>query len=201
VVNDTTVSANLSVMLDMDNDGFFTGAEIESSTVPAGFVGPVSVSFTPPITAPVGVRTGLRVRIASSSVASATGLAPDGEVEDYTVLFAGFDYGDLPQSFNTEGASNPPAHIISADLMLGASVDAEIDGAADGLALGDDQDAGLVTFGTSTPAGDDENGISLVSPLIPGDTAVFSVSAVNNLSAAAVLQAWIDINREMIGRV
>jgi hypothetical protein len=193
VVNDTTTAAYLSVMLDIDNDGAFTGDEIQDTVIAAGYVGPVNITYTPPVTAPVGVRTGLRVRISSEDISGPLGEAKDGEVEDYTVLFAGFDYGDLAQSYNTAGNNNPPAHIISADLMLGSSVDAEVDGFASADGRGDDTDPGLVTFGT--PGGEgDEDGVELMSPLIPGNEAIFRVNAVNNTGSGAVLQAWIDYN-------
>ncbi|MFN5238218.1 MAG: GEVED domain-containing protein, partial [Bacteroidota bacterium] len=127
-----------------------------------------------------------------------TGTICNGEIEDYMLVIAGFDYGDLPDSYNTTGSDNPPAHIVSEDLKLGSSVDSELDGTPDPMAGlmggGDDGDPGLVTFGTSTPAGDDENGVMLATPMVPGSDAAFMVDAMNMTGSDAVLQAWIDFD-------
>jgi hypothetical protein len=194
VVNNTGSAATLHIFIDYNGNGSWSDAgEYYSEDVPVGHTGPISVTLTPPVTAIVGVDVGLRLRLSTDPELGPTGFAPDGEIEDYVVLIAGFDYGDLPQSYNTSGTNNPVAAIIDADLMLGASVDAEIDGAPDALAKGDDLDPGLVTFGTASVIGD-EDGIELMTPLIPGYEAAIRVSAINNKESAAVLQGWIDWN-------
>lgn len=43
-------------------------------------------------------------------------------------------------------------------------------------------------------AGDDENGITFLTPMIPGYEACIRVNTMNTLGGTAVLQAWIDFN-------
>ncbi|MCE2789829.1 MAG: GEVED domain-containing protein [Saprospiraceae bacterium] len=199
VNNKTNTTAKLTVFADLNKDGdFFDAGEMESETVSAGYMGPVSVYFTPSINAPIGEKTGLRIRLTTDNIMTHTGFASDGEIEDYMFTFAGFDYGDLPDSYNTFGSDNPPSHVVSESLKLGASVDAESDGIADAMAgsmgAGDDGDGGLITFGTSMPAGDDEDGVMLAAPMIPGGVSSFMVTAMNMTTSSAVLQAWVDFN-------
>ncbi|MBU6342347.1 MAG: MSCRAMM family adhesin SdrC, partial [Bacteroidetes bacterium] len=108
-----------------------------------------------------------------------------------------YDYGDLPNSYGTKDP-NGPKHLITNDLKLGASVDAETDGAPEAMAGlmsgGDDNTLGSLTLGTSTPDGDDENGVTFITPMIPGAQACIQVNAMNATTSAAVLQMWIDFN-------
>jgi len=113
---------------------------------------------------------------------------------------ADYDWGDLPDSFGTLNASSGPSHIITPDLYLGSCVDAETDGQPDphagnaggGSGNGDDGNAGATT-GTCTND-DDEDGVTLSSPLIPGAQACVTVSAHNALTSDATLLGWIDFN-------
>ncbi|MCE2790698.1 MAG: GEVED domain-containing protein, partial [Saprospiraceae bacterium] len=195
VVNTTSSTVTVYAFLDMNANGSMDDAgEMVKTTVAPGYTGIAELTFTPPITATVGVDVGLRLRISTDSALTSDGFAEDGEVEDYVVLIAGFDYGDLPESYNTSGMDSPPAAIVDAKLMLGGSVDAELDGLPGEGGEGDDKDPGLVTFGTSNPAGDDESGVDLITPMVPGNTATFRVNAINNRDSAAVLQAWVDFD-------
>jgi len=202
VMNMSGQPAKLVGWIDFNKDGDFLDAgEMVSVNVPDNTNGNVTLSIPVPAppTAAVGEYVGLRLRLAYSSEAmTSTGQLNSGEVEDYEVQIIGFDFGDLPDTYNTNGNDNPPKHIVSANLKLGASVDSEMDGIPDAMAGlmggGDDGDAGLVTFGTSTPAGDDENGVMLTTPMIPGSTATIMVDAMNMTGSAAVLQAWVDFN-------
>ncbi len=201
VMNMTGQEAKLVAWIDFNKDGDFTDAgEMVSASVANGATtATLSIPVPAPPAAAVGEYVGLRLRLANAEEPmSSTGVAQSGEVEDYEVQIIGFDYGDLPETYNTAGTDTPPIHIVSETLKLGASVDAEIDGAPEAMAGamtgGDDGTAGLVTFGTSTPAGDDENGVMFVSPMIPGTTATIMVDAMNMTTAPAVLQAWIDFN-------
>ena len=90
------------------------------------------------------------------------------------------DFGDLPAPYPTLLADNGARHIIDpVGARLGDSVDSEVDGQPHPLALGDDL-AGV----------DDEDGITLLTPLIPGETATFNV----NVGVAGFVSAFIDWN-------
>ena len=102
------------------------------------------------------------------------------------------DYGDLPSdgvnytfpvtSTNAISPALAARHIISSSLMLGATVDGEIDGQPTVDADGDDTNV------------DDEDGIVFTTPLIPGSQACIQVSAMNAQSQAANLSAWFDFD-------
>ena len=107
------------------------------------------------------------------------------------------DYGDLPDSYATLATSNGARHSLKSGLYLGSCVDIEATGAPDFEAGtdgsgGDDQTTGLLTEGTCA-GNDDEDGIFLLTPLIPGSTACIEVTA-TSVNGTAVLNAWIDFN-------
>jgi hypothetical protein len=94
---------------------------------------------------------------------------------------SGSDWGDAPDpAYHTLAANNGASHALVPGFYLGAGVDGEPDGAPHPDALGDDQDAS-----------DDEDGIAFTSPVLPGQTASLNVTA----SAAGILNAWVDFNR------
>jgi len=135
-----------------------------------------------PVTAPIGSVVGHtfgRCRISSQGTGGPTGLALDGEVEDHKVAInAGTDFGDAPDpTYPTLLASNGARHTIVAGVMLGASIDAELDGLPDATATGDDNNGS-----------DDEDGVAFTSLLIPGQQATVDVTA----SVPGRLNAWID---------
>ena len=122
-----------------------------------------------------------RFRFSSTGGLTPTGLAADGEVEDYSVIISPaiepdtFDFGDAPQPpFATTLAADGARHVIVDGFYLGNSVDPELDGIPSALADGDTGDDG-VTFGD----------------LLAGRTVSISVIA----SADGLLDAWIDFNR------
>jgi hypothetical protein len=98
------------------------------------------------------------------------------------------DYGDLPNTYGTTDGGNGPKHTVNPNLKLGASSDGDPDGQPDSMAGamvgGDDNDGD----------GDDEDGIVVAGPMIPGTQACFIVNAMNMTGAPAVLQAWVDFN-------
>ena len=118
----------------------------------------------------------------------------------YSVILK--DFGDLPDSFETTDSAGGPSHVITADLYLGSCVDAESDGQPDahagadgaGSGNGDDGNTGSSTTGTCASAGDDEDGVTLTTPLIPGAQACFNVTAHNGTSSSVNIYAWIDWN-------
>lgn len=99
-----------------------------------------------------------------------------------------YDYGDAPNSYGTDLAMDGPRHIFSDEkLILGETVDAEINGLKSDNAYGDNVDNI-----------DDEDGIGLnqfpeLSTLI--NSYSIEVSYINNLSTDATVYAWIDFNR------
>jgi hypothetical protein len=160
-------------------------------------IGPNALTFTVPPNAVPGP-TYARFRCATQPQPTPLGLAPDGEVEDYRVTIENtvVDYGDLPDSYATLLASNGPRHVMSQNLFLGACVDNDDDGQPGATAIGDDTGVAgpttPTTYGTCTPANDDEDGVTLVTPLIPGNQACVAVTANNGV--AGVLQGWIDFD-------
>ncbi len=94
------------------------------------------------------------------------------------------DFGDAPNTYGTTIAVDGASHGITVGLTIGATVDREIDGQPNTSATGDDIN------------GDDEDGVRLLSPLGPGDTATFEVTVSNTSGSAAFLQAFMDFNRD-----
>ncbi len=122
-----------------------------------------------------------------------TGKAPINQLlsgEFDTSVDAGYyatDYGDLDNSYATQnGTSNGAYHILNPNLYLGTCVDGELNG-------GDDAQQGSPKYGTC-PTGDDENGITFVTPLVQGIDACIQVTAFNTTGTTAVLQGWVDFN-------
>ncbi|MFK8114500.1 MAG: Ig-like domain-containing protein [Rubripirellula sp.] len=94
------------------------------------------------------------------------------------------DFGDAPDTYGTTLAANGASHGIITGLQIGSTVDREIDGQPNVAANGDDLN------------GDDEDGVRLLSPLGPGDTATFEVTVTNTSGGDAFLQAFLDFNRD-----
>jgi len=109
------------------------------------------------------------------------GSADDGEVEDYKVYIEEYaaDFGDAPAPYPTYMIDDGAYHGTYPDpnYYLGLLVDIELDGQPDVDALGDDiNDL------------DDEDGVSFLTPLIPGESATIEVIA----SKEGYLNAWLD---------
>lgn len=110
------------------------------------------------------------------------------------------DWGDLPDSFDTTAGNSGATHAINGNLFLGDCVDSELDGQPDatagsagaGSGNGDDGNTGTSTLGTCAAGGADEDGVQMVTPLIPGAEACVSVTAVNNTGGDANLYGFID---------
>jgi len=89
------------------------------------------------------------------------------------------DWGDAPDpTYPTLAASNGAFHTIGA-LMMGSSIDPEVDGQPDATATGDDNDGN-----------DDEDGVAFNGPLVQGGQTTITVT----VNAACALSAWIDFN-------
>ncbi len=96
----------------------------------------------------------------------------------------GTDYGDAPAPFPTRLSQNGASHTIVPGFGLGARIDGEADGQPNLTATGDD----LV--------GDDEDGVVLLSDLIPGGRAQVQVDVRYGTKPPGLLQAWIDFDRD-----
>jgi len=107
-------------------------------------------------------------------------------VEDYLISAVGMEYGDLPDIYGTlnNGTMVTPAvHAISDTVQLGATIDSETDGTPSANADGDD------TAGISP---DDEDGVTFLDPLMPGETARIEVIA----GSDGYLNAFIDFDND-----
>ena len=124
-----------------------------------------------------------RFRVSSAGVATATGAALDGEVEDYVVATAGYDYGDAPAPYPTTSAQDGARHrvLTSDNPTLGATVDTEGDGQPSAAANGDDL--------AGTP--DDEDGVVFASTLVPGTNRTVTLTAG---ATGGLVDGWIDFN-------
>ncbi len=123
-----------------------------------------------------------------------------GEYDDtWDAGYFATDYGDMPDTYGTTEGANGPKHLIFPDLIIGACVDGELDGQDDPMAgmmapNGDDNNASAVSHPAGANCTDDEDGVTLVTPMVPGYEACFEVDVVNGTGAAAVLQAWVDFD-------
>ncbi len=173
-----SVPGSLSAWIDFGSDGSWAepGDQIFTSEPLVAGVNPLV--FAVPIDALPGT-TYARFRFSTEGGLTYTGVAVDGEIEDYEVEIEGpvVDWGDAPDpGYPTLAVNDGAYHTIDSALIMGLLIDDEVDGQPDANALGDDW-AYL----------DDEDGVVFTSRLIPGQTASVDVYA----SAAGKLNAWI----------
>ena len=168
--------------IDFNADGDWADPGEQIFTGQAVVAGPNDLGLTVPADAFIGVPTSTRFRLSSAGGLSFDGLAPDGEVEDHQVIIDGLDFGDAPDpGYPTLLASDGARHLIANGLLLGASVDSEVDGLPSADADGDD-----------TTGIDDEDGVVFTSLLGRSLIASLEITA----SAAGKLDAWIDFNAD-----
>jgi hypothetical protein len=158
------------------------GELVYSGPVTAG-INPIPI-FVPAVAIP-GSLVHSRFRYNLNGPLAVTGLAPNGEVEDYQVVIEQgeeLDFGDAPdQPYPTFLASNGARHVINPNVFMGALIDPEVDGQPHPNALGDDL-AGL----------DDEDGVTFITPLDPVHVATVDVT----VSVPGFVDAWIDFNTD-----
>ncbi len=144
-----------------------------------------TLTFTVPTGASLGT-TFARFRFCLSQDVGVTGFISGGEVEDYQVtLRQAADFGDAPASYGTLLSDNGARHAINPEFCLGTAVDEEPDGQPTADARGDDMNP-------STK--DDEDGLELLRPLIPGEVATVRVTCTMGAEETGRLNAWIDFN-------
>jgi len=180
----------LNAWFDFNSDGDWadTGEQVFTDLpIPAGVT---DLNVTVPTTATVGV-TFTRFRFSTQSGLSYTGPAQDGEVEDHLIMInpeEQMDYGDVPDpTYPTLAISNGARHVNDPiiPIFLGNMIDWELDGQPSANADGDDLN----------PAGgiDDEDGVILNTPWIPGMPAMITVTA--SIGGGA-FQGWVDFNND-----
>ncbi len=178
----------LNAWVDWNQNGVFGDAGEQIATnvnIPTG----TTTTLTPGV--PTNAAPGLtyaRFRCASVGGLTSTGLAPDGEVEDYALSVLAYDYGDVPASYE---AGNPARHDIDVldAVYLGTCVDFETTNQPSANADGDDN--GISSIGRVGLCQDDEDGVTLPPTFDACSTASIGIVA----SGAARLDGWIDWNR------
>ncbi|MEM7049860.1 MAG: IPTL-CTERM sorting domain-containing protein [Acidobacteriota bacterium] len=169
------------------NDVFDDPAEhLFGGTSAALTTGANSLTYDVPCTAVAGTSYA-RFRLSSAGgLAPGGGPAADGEVEDYTFLLKGLDYGDAPDpTYPVLLASDGGRHVVqpTGNPTLGTTVDTEPDGQPSATHDGDDL--------AGSP--DDEDGVQLPASLLPGKAATFDLTGG---ATGGLVDAWIDWNRD-----
>lgn len=202
VRNVTGTQAKLVGFFDWDNDGNFSSpAEMVSQNIANGTTGNITMNVPVPATAERNTPLGVRFRISTDLDFMAnmlpTGMANNGEVEDYMVQVVAYDWGDLrdnniagdypTNAANGGGEGVGPSHRIVDGLKIGDEIDFESDGQPATTANGDDTD--------QTP--DDEDGVTLPAFFVAGTMGVtVPVNVMNMMTpgANATLYGFIDFN-------
>lgn len=180
----TSTTGHLDAWVDFD--GSFSWDEDEqifvSRQVTGGTAGN-TLTFTVPKDAKLGA-TYARFRFSLKGGLKTTGLADDGEVEDYrvSIVDSPADFGDAPESYPVLLSQDGARHKYNPDVFMGKAIDPESDGQPSAAASGDD----------TNPPGvvDDEDGVVFLTPLQAGTAARIEVTA----STKGALDAWFDFN-------
>lgn len=194
VSNDTQYKGKLSAWIDWNRDGDFSDTiggvseKVANDITDTNQDGFIEFTIKPPVTGLSEGATIARFRLSQDSSLQPTGLASDGEVEDYKVELLGkIDYGDAPQAYGDA------SHIITTPSVLYLGSVPDLDphslnthqGFVDGL--GDDQQ------------NDDEDGLVNLPKLTQSDSRYQTqVKVTNQGSQSAYLVAWLDFNGNQI---
>ncbi len=188
VVNNTPTQATLVGWIDYDGDGLFDGVTEKSNPVIAT-PGVVTLMF-PPVPMGSVSQTFARFRLSTDvgSINEPSGLAQDGEVEDWLVTIQGLDFGDAPDQYPTTEGQNGARHVPVPELFMGTAPDTEPDGVPSLLADSDD----MTTM-------DDEDGVDPAQLTVTiGTTPAIDVDVTNNTGSDACLVGWFDYNQDGI---
>ena len=186
VVNTTGVAATVYGFIDWNGDGDFGDAGEAVTSSPVSASGAVVLNFNAPVDANTAQLLGARFRISTATGLTATGVASNGEVEDYLVQAIRLDYGDLPETpYATTRSADGARHVIlpTNNPIFGAAVDSEVNGQPNTTATGDDV--------AGTP--DDEDGVSFPAALMANTTATITLTASTG-GLPAYYGAFIDLN-------
>ena len=180
-----TTGGVLNAWIDFNNDGDWNDAgEQIASNLSISASTSLFVKFTVPSDA-AGGYTYSRFRFSTQTGLGPTGLANNGEVEDYRIYIQGLDFGDAPESgtnYPTTLSNNGARHTIlkTNNPTMGSLIDGESDGQPTSGADGDD-----------TNGSDDEDGVTF-STMIQGQSSTITVVT----TTAGFLNAWIDWNND-----
>ena len=179
-VQNASEGAKLDAWIDFDGDGVFDSDEQIADSL-AVVEGDNTVTFAVPLTATLG-STYARFRLSTAGDLNPTDGAADGEVEDYalTILAPIADFGDAPDSYGTTLDVDGAWHLTTGP-TLGSARDVDSDGQPTTGADGDD-----------TNGDADEDGVTFVSDIIPGQTYTTVTANVQGATSGAKLDAWID---------
>lgn len=214
VTNNTGAARTLYGWIDFNNNGSFEAAEVATINVANGTNnGYVTLTWTNAQSVVSGNPTQLymRLRLSEGTLtnhsdatvderALADGLntgeyhptAPviyNGEVEDHIIpITTQFDFGDAPSAYeeNFIGANVPARHRYTSDLLIGDIVD--IESAPNSVAFGSDNN------GTNGDGLDEDGIITPLPTLYSGTEYNTEIKVKNNLTTAATLHAWLDMN-------
>ena len=102
------------------------------------------------------------------------------------------DWGDAPAPYATLRSNNGASAGQFDGFRLGTNWDAEIDGRPTSTANGDDTNGPLNASGNVI---NDEDGVTLLTPLVRGDNQnIIRINVTNTTGAGAFVQGWIDFN-------
>ncbi len=193
-----TVTASAAGLLDAWVDLNFDGDWDDAGERITPAAGLAVVAGANVVTIPAFASAGAsyaRFRLSTAGGLEPTGLASDGEVEDYQLIVdPALDFGDAPDpTFPTLLANNGARHAIVTDFHLGPAIDAESDGQPTALADGDDING----------VPDDEDGVTgvggvplVTTPIVAAQPYTIEVTLTNVPASNAFLDAWIDFNRD-----
>ena len=190
VYNNSGADATVSAWIDLNKNGVFDANERTQAVVPttptlSHYNGTLVTLTWKGLSGLSEGWTYARLRVATNAdeVASPTGLATSGEVEDYRMQIKDeYDFGDAPASYGTMLNDNGARHLINNNLMLLGSLDcsADDDGKCSELADGDDG----------------ETAVGFPYKLTTAKTQFrATVNVLNTSGANAMLSGWIDFNR------
>ncbi|PQJ61595.1 L-type lectin domain-containing protein [Photobacterium angustum] len=201
VRNTSGSNAYLIGWIDANRNGVFDTIEGRVETIASGQNGSYTYSFNQDqlryLTEGMSY---IRFRLSTDplTVTDYGGMASDGEVEDYSILLGGVDFGDLPDTssstavnnYQTDFENNGPYHSIDAltTLYLGSQApDADTSSLQSANADGDNLNA----------TNDEDGLVTLILPVM-GNGAGYQadVSVTNNSGLSAYLYAWIDWDRD-----
>ncbi|GAB4024963.1 GEVED domain-containing protein [Spirosoma koreense] len=190
VYNNSGQNATVSAWIDINKNGVFDPNERTQAVVPTTpnqihYNGTDVTLVWTGFSGQTAGWTYARLRVATNpdEVANPTGLASDGEVEDYRVQIKDeFDFGDAPACYGTFLKDNGARHMINNNVMLLGPLDCSADDDGQPTTLADG-DAG-------------ENSVGFPYRLSTAKT-VFSanVNVLNTSGADAMLSGWVDFNR------